>query len=169
MTKIYTKTGDNGETYLYGGVRVSKNSKIIKLLGEIDELNSLIGFAWTVCENEVVGNSLKELQEKLYQISAELAGSREFSINSSDVENLEKLIDEFIGDKDFTRFVRPGEKGEFSARIHICRSICRKAERSAIKFIETENAISGDTEKYKYILQYLNRLSDLLFAIAEIE
>jgi len=163
MTKIYTKTGDNDETYLYGGVRVSKNSKIIKLLGEIDELNSFIGFARNACEDEIVGNSLKKVQKKLYEIGAELSGSTEFAIDPSDVEKLEKLIDEFIGNKDFTRFVRPGERGEFSARIHVCRAICRKTERSAIKFIEAE------ARDCKYILQYLNRLSDLLFAIAEIE
>ena len=168
MPKIYTKTGDNGETHLYGGVRVKKNSKIIGLLGEIDELNSFISFAWHACGDEGAKDILKNVQIKLYKIGAELAGNKEFAVNNEDVVELEKFIDGIFGDKELGTFVRPGEKGECSARIHLCRTICRKAERSAVKFAEEE---AGDVqkEKFKYILQYLNRLSDLLFAIAELK
>ncbi len=199
MSKIYTKTGDNGETHLYGGVRVKKNSKIIRLLGEIDELNSFLGFAWNACEDDTLKDALKNIQIKLYKIGAELAGSKEFAVENKDVIELENFIDEIFGDKEFEAFARPGERGEFSSRIHLCRTICRKAERSAVKFAEDCGCAAGDCgcvaedcdcepenrdreprdrdlepkncdhKKFKYILQYLNRLSDLLFAIAEIE
>lgn len=171
MPKIYTKTGDNGETHLYGGVRVKKNSKIIKLLGEIDELNSFLGFAWNACEDDFVKDVLKNVQIKLYKIGAELAGSKEFAVNNKDVIELESFIDKFFGDKEFDTFARPGERGEFSSRMHLCRTICRKAERSAVKFAEDcdHESENCDQKKFKYILRYLNRLSDLLFSIAELK
>jgi len=171
VPKIYTKTGDDGETHLYGGVGVKKNSKIIRLLGEIDELNSFLGFAWNACRDDFVKDVLKNVQIKLYKIGAELAGSKEFAVNNEDIIELENFIDEIFGDKEFEAFTRPGERGEFSSRIHLCRAICRKAERSAVKFAEDcdHESENRNHKKFKHILQYLNRLSDLLFSIAELK
>lgn len=164
MVKIYTKTGDDGKTALYDGVRVLKTSKIIRVLGEIDEVNSLIGFLWNACKDKWVCDVLSGAQVKLYEIGAEIAGSKKFKIESVDVGSLEKIIDEICDGKEFKAFVRPGERGEFSARAHVARTACRRAERSVFKFAEKENG-----SRYKHISQYLNRLSDLLFAIAELK
>lgn len=164
MSKIYTKTGDEGETWLYGGVRVKKNSKIVRVLGEIDEVNSFIGLAWNACKDEWTADVLKGTQIKIYEIGAELAGSEKFKLDAEDIASIEQMIDSVCGDNKFESFTRPGERGEFSARTHVARTACRRAERSVLKFIEKEGS-----SRYKHILQYLNRLSDLLFAIAELK
>lgn len=175
MKKIYTKTGDRGETVLLGGAKVKKTFSLIHALGDVDELNSFVGFARSyLLEHEEVGvasedsyridtlSILKKIQRDLYRMSAELIGvrAREGEISSADVLELERVIDSLP--LDVSEFVPPGAKGEFSARLHVCRSVCRRAERRVLAAL----ARAGLGEK-PFIMQYLNRLSDLFFAIAE--
>jgi len=175
--KIYTGTGDDGKTKLLGPRKLKKNSKIISALGEIDELNSFIG--WAMCSIDrstswgmSVMKTLDKVQEDLYGIGAELAGANTSKTKLEDVDWAERMIDEFWaqikgppGDKNrFTgkkvgKFVKPGERGELSARLHVCRSVCRRTERALYNLTIVK--------RLKYIRQYLNRLSDLLFAMSE--
>ena len=170
MTKIYTKTGDGGETGLHYGVRVRKNAQIIHVMGEIDELSSFIGLARNSFDSKdefFINEILKGIQGKLYVIGAELSGEKFVGITENDVGDLENLIDKFTADKKFGAFVNPGEKGEFSARLHVCRSVCRRAERALVSHLDGFQ--KEDRERFKYISQYLNRLSDLLFSLAELK
>lgn len=170
MVKIYTKKGDEGKTSLLGGRKLPKNSSLICAIGEIDELNSFIGWTGNACKKSLILKVLNEIQHDLYRIGAEIGrfkgkSKAEFGsgkIGSNDIRKSEKLIDKFTAGGNFRGFVRPGEKGEFSARIHICRAICRRAERACI-------GTARDSGRSKDILQYLNRLSDLLFVIAELK
>lgn len=159
MKKIYTKKGDRGVTCLGSNCEsISKNSALICALGDIDELNSFVGMAVNFAEkkSEFV-EILKSVQKDLYWIGAKISGLDTTShIDSATVEKIEEFIDKYS--KDFSEFVDPGAKGKFSASVHVCRSVCRRAERSVCG-IRDNNLC--------FVLQYLNRLSDLLFVIAE--
>lgn len=191
---IYTGAGDEGKTRLLGLRKFKKNSKIVHALGEIDELSTFVGFAAYKCDRSTeLGMSflgvLDKVQEDLYEISAELAGADMSRTGASDVEWAENMIDKYWGritgggsgraggkarecerenarecalvnnGKKIGKFVKPGERGELSARLHICRAVCRRTERSLYNL----RAI----RKLKYIRQYINRLSDLLFVMSE--
>lgn len=166
--KIYTKTGDRGETGLYGGSRIWKDSPRVETCGEIDEVNSAIGLALNAIQNVEITALLKNIQEDLFSIGAELATPPErpiehgkTKIESEHVKALEEAIDRY--DKELTplqRFILPGGT-EGAARLHLARSICRRAERRVV-------ALLRDEEVNPDILKYLNRLSDLLFVLARI-
>ena len=153
---IYTKKGDSGSTSLANGTVVSKQSKEVRMLGEIDELMSFVGMAVSnkTCPKNTA-EALKKIQTDLYKIGSFVGGTPSICVNDDDISLLESWIDELVSDHKFD-FVKPGEKGELSAIIHVCRSVCRRCERSFAEY--KENPI---------ILKYLNRLSDLLFALAE--
>ena len=161
--KIYTKKGDKGKTSLCEGGEIAKNSDLIKAIGEVDELNSFVGLAYCGVSGRVSGASseggeiLERIQKDLYRIGAELASGKVKVVGLEDVTWLEEMIDKFSEGREISEFVRPGEKGEFSARLHVCRSVCRRAERSVC-------CCSAVPEE---ILRYLNRLSDLFFAMGE--
>jgi len=175
--KLYTKKGDQGETSLYDGEKVSKTFSLIHALGDIDELNSFAGLVRAeASENgdhgEMFIEILDRVQKDLYRIGGDLAGlsAREGPISGRDVSYLEETIDALPCD--VTRFVLPGVHGELSARLHVCRSVCRRAERSVIEAVGEDGDEDGAEEKersatFPHILQYLNRLSDLFFAMAE--
>ena len=161
--KITTKTGDKGETSLFGGRRVRKDSLFIELVGEVDELQAFIGLC-KVCDgvSDEVRDSLEKIIDDLYRIMSILGfelkvpGNIE-GINDEDVEFLDSLIENGVGKAEDTNvFVRPGAS-EKSARFHVARCVCRRAERSLVKA-----NIDGAEE----ILKYLNRLSDVLFVFS---
>ncbi len=141
---IYTKTGDKGETGLYGsGKRLSKNSPVIQALGSIDEANSWLG----------VAGGFTEIQKDLMTISSILAGAK-LGFPSSKTKDLENKIDKL--EKNLPKlkgFIIPHGK---SAKLHFARALVRRAERAAIALSEVEGLSL-------YILSYLNRLSDYLF------
>ena len=159
--KIYTKAGDDGRTRTINRRDCRKNSSLICALGEIDELNSFAGWAGCKCDKDSEQTKvLEKVQEDLYRIGAELAGADLEKISIRDVAWAEEMIDKFRADGGaLGKLVRPGRKGELSARLHVCRSVSRRAERSAynLKILK----------KLKFIRQYLNRLSDLFFVMAE--
>jgi len=161
--KITTKTGDKGETSLFGGCRVRKDSTFIMLVGEIDELQAFVAFCKT-CEDvsEDVKAALERIIDDLYRVMSiigfemKVPGSiRE--IEEEDVDFLDSLIEKYKEEvEDVNKFVRPGTS-EKSARLHLARSVCRRAEREIVK---------AELKKSEMILKYLNRLSDALFVFS---
>jgi|SRR5690606_2547153 len=169
--KVYTKTGDRGETSLYGGVKVSKNHIRIDAYGTVDELNSAIGLIRSSELSPVSAQQLIKVQKNLFHIGAELATPAEklFLANGkprlpklmeeSDIEELEVWIDEMEESlPDLMHFILPG--GNLAAsHAHLSRCICRRAERITVALSETE-------EIREAVIKYLNRLSDYLFVLA---
>lgn len=169
--KIYTRTGDKGQTSLFGGKRVSKSDLRIEVLGEIDELNSAIGIAIAEISNvkypiSNVKLELINIQKDLVMIGAILSGSSTKRYPSASLRagtlnaiRLEGIIDEFTKDlPKLKNFILPGgSKG--GSLLHFIRSIARRAERKIVQLSEKE-------EIDKNILIYFNRLSDLLFTFA---
>lgn len=169
--KIYTKTGDQGTTSLYGGTRVSKDHIRIDAYGTLDELNAWLGLIRdniTLNKNQEV---LLSIQKDLFFIGAELAldpnkkqlanGKNRLKavIENTHIEFLEKKIDEYEKTlPPLTHFILPGGHATTS-QIHIARTICRKAERITV-------ALSKIEEVRPELIQYLNRLSDYLFVLA---
>lgn len=160
--KIYTKTGDKGETSLYDGSRVSKDNIRVESYGTLDELNSYIG----LCTNYAKGNDkeiLRNIQIKLFSVSAELAtkeeGKYKNTVSEDDIKELEEIIDSYIKKIDkMDAFIVPGTS-LISANLHIARTICRKAERRICTLSKVEHI-------NPLLLKYVNRLSDVIYAIA---
>jgi len=168
--KIYTKTGDKGETGLFGGERVSKNNLRLNAYGSIDELNSFLGLAVIEVTNNEIKNVLKDLQNKLFVLGSDLA-TPETQKNAklkitrlpdSYITDTEKTIDKFEAQLDeLKNFILPGgSKG--SAILHVCRTISRRAEREVVALKNTEHI--GEN-----IVIFLNRLSDLFFVLSRFE
>lgn len=160
--KIYTKTGDKGQTSLYDGSRVDKDDVRVESYGTLDELNSYIGLCTHYAEDEDK-EILKSIQLKLFSVSGELATKKEGhyknGVRDDDVKELEKLIDLYIEKIDkMDAFIVPGTS-LLSANLHIARTICRRAERRifTLSKVDTVNP---------FLLKYVNRLSDLIYAIA---
>ena len=164
--KIYTKTGDKGETGLLGGGRVPKNDVRVEAYGAVDELNALLGIA----ENEVISEKTKEIlteiQNHLFVLGADLATPKENTkiprVTEEMIEFLEKQIDELDSIIPALRsFILPGgSKG--ASFLHFARTVCRRAERNVVS-LEKKSGINN------FVLAYLNRLSDLLFVLARFE
>ena len=164
--KIYTKTGDAGETGLYSGERVSKTNPLIATCGTIDELNSHLGAALAARPVERVAEELRPLQGLLFELAADLAtlpGSREIRrIDAVDIARIERGIDEASAALPPLReFIPPGGTPA-AAQIHIARTVARRAEREAL-------AASASHPLNPRALVFLNRLSDLLFTLARLE
>jgi cob(I)alamin adenosyltransferase len=160
LSKIYTRTGDNGTTGLANGERVAKTDPRVAAFGDVDETNSAVGLLLT--EPEVPGAmraSLTRIQHELFEIGAELSLPSYRSITDEHVSRLEHDLDELNADlPPLKEFVLPG--GTRGAAIcHLARTICRRAERSAW----AANALAALNPE---TLHYLNRLSDLLFVMA---
>lgn len=167
--KIYTKTGDKGETSLFGGKRVWKDDKRISAYGTIDELNAQIGVALTEIQNEELKKAIISIQNKLFIVGADLATPFENNIKITiprienfHIEFLENLIDKFDSQlPELKNFILPGgSKG--SSQLHYSRTICRRAEREVVNLAKSEE-INPNVEIF------LNRLSDLFFVFARFE
>ena len=168
--KIYTKTGDKGETGLFGGERVSKDSPRISAYGTIDELNSFIGLAITKVKSDDVRKFLEKIQNYLFTVGADLATPENYKTKKLNIQRtpsafykeLEKLIDEYEAQLDeLKNFILPGGS-ESTALLHICRTICRRAEREVV-------ALKKSVTIADNIIIFLNRLSDLLFVLSRFE
>jgi cob(I)alamin adenosyltransferase len=156
MTRIYTKSGDKGETGLHNGERVSKSSDRIEAIGAIDELNSFIGLSMSEVMPVIVRDALHKVQHTLFDIGGELAHPGMNVILESKTKDLEKIIDDLSSRLAILReFILPGGY-KTASQIHVARSICRRAERNCIALGNVNPAT----------LKYLNRLSDLLFTMA---
>ncbi|MCL4373967.1 MAG: cob(I)yrinic acid a,c-diamide adenosyltransferase [Candidatus Marsarchaeota archaeon] len=162
MSKFYTGLGDTGYTNLIKAGKIKKSSKIIEAIGNIDELNSAIGVAITNLTTDRISKTLKDIQNILFIIGAELATPSSESavkrkIGEHDVKALEEHIEELGSAVSIDRFVLPG--GSIGASyLHLARSICRRAERSVIAL--------GNIEEHRHMISYMNRLSSYLFVAA---
>lgn len=164
--KIYTKTGDAGETGLFGGTRVSKASLRVATYGEIDELNSVLGMARLHPIDDQRDELLALIQSELFNVGAELASRPGKAtgvplVGEAEVSLLEKAIDAAEEPLPaLATFVLPGGSAG-AAHLHLARTVCRRAERSLVELA------SSDTVRPE-LLHYVNRLSDLLFVLARL-
>lgn len=168
MSSIYTKTGDMGDTSLYGGSRISKNSKRVWAYGTLDEAISFLGISYSFCKDNRVRKIINSIQHELFTVGAELAsdkrGIKNLSnkIDINNIKNIENYIDEFSKDICETKkFIVPGVN-KSSSFLHGARTIMRRAERCMIDL----------KEKYEIrdeVIAYTNRLSDLLYIMARVE
>ena len=164
--KIYTKTGDRGQTGLFGGTRVSKASARVASYGDVDELNSLLGVIAAHESDATLRAQLARIQGELFTLGAELASTPEKSVGTAvelldeaDIERFEHEIDALERDlPPLKSFVLPGGHPQ-AARLHLARTTCRRAERGVVALAALEPVRAE-------ILRYLNRLSDLLFVMA---
>jgi cob(I)alamin adenosyltransferase len=168
--KIYTKTGDGGETSLFGGERVSKNSKRIEAYGTVDELNSFIGLAITEVNDSAVKELLLKIQNQLFIVGSDLATPKTDKTTKLKIPRvtpkfykvIEKAIDHFDAKlESLKNFILPGGS-KSSAMLHNCRTIARRAERRVV-------ALNDTVKIGNNIIIFLNRLSDLFFVLARYE
>lgn len=164
--KIYTKTGDNGETGLFAGPRVPKDDLRITAYGEVDELNTVLGVVRAELPPAEIDKLLAKLQNELFCVGAELAtpDPRKHGtqiIGEAHVAALEQAIDKYEATLDpLKQFILPGGT-KAAAALHLSRSVCRRAERHVVTLSrESQRPISPA------LIQYVNRLSDLLFVLA---
>lgn len=169
MTRIYTKTGDDGTTGLIGGQRVSKGSPRVEAYGSVDELNAILGVARSLPLPPLVAQILERIQDDLFTVGANLALSAGSDgsewdippITDEDVRRLEKLIDEAEARLEPLRqFILPGGS-QAGAALHFARVVARRAERRCVALAGVEN-VDG------CLIRYLNRLSDLCFVLARL-
>jgi cob(I)alamin adenosyltransferase len=157
LTRIYTRGGDKGETSLGDGTRVSKLDSRVVAGGEVDELNSLVGWAVVEAEGDIA-ETLARVENELFDLGADLTvleGKPGLRVTQEQIDRLEADCDRFNeGLPELKSFVLPGGC-ELAARLFVARAVCRRAERSAIA-----------AEASSLVRIYLNRLSDLLFILA---
>jgi cob(I)alamin adenosyltransferase len=155
ITKVITKTGDNGTTALGDGTKVSKSDLRVCCIGEVDELNSFIGHAKIVVSDEKLVNELIEIQNNLLNLGGELSipNNNLELLKEESIIRMENIVEKMnLQLPPLKEFILPGGD-ELSARLHIARSVCRRVERSMVKLIEEENGRD-------IWIKYLNRLSD---------
>jgi cob(I)alamin adenosyltransferase len=164
--RIYTKTGDSGQTSLFDNSRVAKSHPRVDAYGEVDELNACLGAARAAGATGDLDEALEAIQRQLFAIGARLAdpsariASRveKAAVQSADVDRLEKWIDGFEAElPPLRRFILPGG-GACGAWLHLSRTVCRRAERRVVGL--------GEGAVEPIVVVYLNRLSDLLFVMA---
>ena len=160
--KIYTKTGDSGKTSLYDGNRVDKDDVRVEAYGTIDELNAFIGDSVNYLK-EADKKILRSIQLKLFDVGGELAtkeeGKFKNTIKEEDIKILEEIIDKYMAKTgEMQAFTLPGTS-KASSKLHIARTVCRRAERRIISLdkLETVNPM---------LLKYINRLSDVLYTVS---
>jgi cob(I)alamin adenosyltransferase len=167
LSRIYTKSGDGGETGLGDGARVAKDSPRVEAYGQVDELNAVLGLAIANCLDQSDLTLLRSIQNDLFDVGADLcvppqAGEtpgKALRVTPAQAERLEKAIDGANENLQPLRsFVLPGG-APLAAWLHLARTVCRRAERAVVTLMRTESVNAQ-------VLVYLNRLSDLLFVLS---
>ncbi len=159
LSKIYTRTGDNGETGLGDGSRTPKDSQRIEVIGDIDELNSMLGVLLAKVLPDAGRALLLNIQHRLFDLGGELCIPDQQVLIDAEVDYLEQRLDELNqGLPMLKEFILPGGS-EAAALCHLARSICRRAERRLV-------TLARDNDVNPVACRYLNRLSDLLFVLA---
>ena len=161
LSKIYTRTGDNGTTGLGDGTRVAKDSLRIDAMGDVDELNSVIGLLLTEPVPDILLDLLTQVQHDLFNLGGEICIPDYIILQQANIDNLEEAIDTLNDNlAPLKEFILPGGT-KAAAYCHLARTICRRAERKLITLAKTEKVTAIS-------LKYLNRLSDLLFVLCRI-
>jgi len=161
LSKIYTRTGDDGTTGLGDGTRVAKDSARVAAYGTVDELNSALGIVLAVELPERVREVLTQVQHDLFDLGGELCIPGMAMVHAADIERLEQTLDAFNEElPPLKDFILPGG-GIAAAHCHLARTICRRAEREVVTLARLEAVRVEATH-------YLNRLSDLLFVLARV-
>jgi cob(I)alamin adenosyltransferase len=164
--KIYTRTGDDGDTGLFDGTRVSKSNPRVAAYGDVDELNAWLGFVHASTDDQDVRTMLEQIQRDLFGLGARLADPArriaerviKAAVTSQDVARLESWIDRLESElPPLRRFILAGGSPA-GATLHLARTVCRRAERSIV-------ALGSDAIEPELVV-YINRLSDLLFVMA---
>jgi len=168
MANIYTRTGDGGETSLFGGGRVPKNHQRVAAYGAVDELNAGVGLAVVTVPTDVLRSRLQAIQHDLFAVGSALATAPAAEgrtrptipdVPMGRVAEMETWMDQAQQAlAPLREFVLPGGTPA-AAALHLCRTVCRRAEREVVALAATEEVDAG-------VVQYLNRLSDLLFCMA---
>jgi cob(I)alamin adenosyltransferase len=161
LSKIYTRTGDDGTTGLGDGTRVAKDSARVAAYGTVDELNSSIGVVLAQELPAPVREVLTQIQHDLFDLGGELCIPGMVMVHDADIERLETTLDGFNADLPALKdFILPGG-GMAAATAHVARTVCRRAEREVV-------SLAGQETVRPQAVRYLNRLSDLLFVIARV-
>jgi cob(I)alamin adenosyltransferase len=164
VTRVYTKSGDAGETSLVDGSRVSKADPRVAAYGDVDELNSMLGVARAGLADRELNEELGKIQNELFIVGADLASPLEIQVprvGEDHVTDMERLIDRLLEELEPLReFILPGGT-QLAATLHLARAVSRRAERSVV-------ALTRQSAINKHALIYLNRLSDLLFVMARV-
>ena len=166
--KIYTKTGDRGDTRLFDGSKVRKHDDRVEAYGDVDELNSFIGAAASFLKDDALVSMLAEIQKDLFSVGAQLAdpglknqSAGKFQIARERVIALENAIDSFETElPPLRQFILAGG-GNGGGLLHVARTVCRRAERRVV-------SLSEKVEVNAIVIEYLNRLSDFLFVMARV-
>ena len=166
--KIYTKTGDRGDTRLFDGTTVRKHNDRVEAYGDIDELNSFIGGAASFLKDASLISMLAEVQKDLFSVGAQLADPgfkqqtrAKFQISRDRITALENAIDSFETElPPLRQFIIAGG-GSGGALLHVARTVCRRAERRVV-------SLSEKVDVNPVVIEYLNRLSDFLFVMARV-
>lgn len=165
--KLYTRTGDTGETSLFGKTRVSKADPLVDAYGEIDELNAWLGVVRAQGADAEIDEALAAIQRDLFAVGAQLADPAhriaarvtKAAVDDSHIARLEGLIDRFdAAVPPLTKFILPGG-APAGAGLHVARTVCRRAERRIVSLTPPADGV---------IVRYVNRLSDLLFVMARV-
>ena len=161
LSKIYTRTGDDGTTGLGDGTRVAKDSARVTAYGTVDEANSAIGVLLAAALPDEIRDQLVSIQHQLFDLGGELCIPGHAAIDDVDVERLEQWLDAHNADlPPLKDFILPGG-GEAAARCHVARTVVRRAERDTVT-LSRHDAVRPQA------IRYLNRLSDLLFVLARV-
>jgi cob(I)alamin adenosyltransferase len=161
LSKIYTRTGDDGTTGLGDGTRVAKDSARVAAYGTVDELNSSIGVVLAQDLPAPVREVLTQIQHDLFDLGGELCIPGMAMVHDGDIDRLETTLDGFNADlPPLKDFILPGG-GMAAATAHVARTVCRRAEREVV-------SLAGQEAVRPQAVRYLNRLSDLLFVLARV-
>ena len=159
---ISTKRGDGGQTGLAGGIRVSKADLRVESYGSIDELNTVLGFARSICQNKEIAAWTEEIQRTLFRVGSALATPPESKkqppvLTTEDIDRLTNLVHQIEATEGIlSDWSLPGVHTE-SAAYEVARAVCRRAERAAVRFVESGGVVQPA------VLPYLNRLSDVIW------
>jgi len=161
LSKIYTRTGDSGETGLGDGSRVSKDNPRVEAIGAVDELNSCVGLLLAEQLAQDLRELLTEAQHDLFELGGELSIPGHSRIRAQDVERLERALDRYNQElAPLKEFILPGGS-RAGALCHLARTVCRRAERRVVT-LASQQTLS------EHCVRYLNRLSDLLFVLSRV-
>ena len=161
LSKIYTRTGDKGETALGDGSRLEKDHIRIEAIGTVDELNSIIGMILANDIEEEISTCLNKVQHQLFDLGGELCIPGHVALNETYTSYIENILDSFNENLPMLKeFILPAG-GKATSACHLARSVCRRAERRVV-------SLAKDEVVSPFSISYLNRLSDLLFVVARV-